>query len=194
MLKVGLTGGIGSGKSVVADFFAELGVSVIDADVIARNLVKPGLPATDAIIETFGTDVLQADGGLDRGKLRKMVFDDAGQRKKLESILHPLVRSKIRDEISQARGCYCLVVIPLMIETGQTDLVDQLVVVDAPVELQIKRTVQRDGVSAQDVEAIIRAQADRQARCSAGDFVIVNDGSIMALKQAVAQLHAEFCH
>ncbi|MDH5257694.1 MAG: cell division protein ZapD [Gammaproteobacteria bacterium] len=192
MLKIGLTGGIGSGKTAAANYFAELGVPVIDADVIARELVKSGLPAYNAIVEQFGCGVLKSDNELDRAKLREIIFADSSQRAKLENILHPLIRLKINKEISRAEGPYCLIVMPLMIETGQTDLVDQLVVVDAPIAFQVKRTVQRDEIDAAEVEAIIRAQVDGPTRRSVADFIIDNNSSLESLKEKVKQLHELF--
>ncbi len=194
MLKIGLTGGIGSGKSAVADFFSELSVPVIDADVIAREVVKAGLPAYDAIVDAFGADVLRVDGELDRGKLRGIVFADASLRMVLENIIHPLVRLTMQEAISDASKSasnYCLVVIPLMIETGQTDLIDQLIVVDAPVALRVKRTVLRDEATPESVEAIIQAQVDGAQRRAAADFIIENTGSLVSLKVQVIQLHEE---
>jgi len=192
MLKIGLTGGIGSGKTAAANYFAALGVPVIDADVIARELVSSGLPAYDAIVEAFGCGVLGLDNELDRAKLRDIIFADSSQRSKLENILHPLVRQAIRQRISKAQGPYCLVVIPLMIETGQTDLVDQLLVIDAPISMQVKRAVKRDETDAEDVEAIIRAQIDGPTRRSVADFIIENNGSLASLQIKVRQLHAQF--
>ncbi|MDH3325444.1 MAG: cell division protein ZapD [Gammaproteobacteria bacterium] len=192
MLKVGLTGGIGSGKSAVANYFAALGVPVIDADVISHELVKARTPAYDAIVEQFGCHVLRSDNEIDRGKLRDIIFSDESERTKLENILHPLIRLKINKEIAQAEGPYCLIVIPLMIETQQTDLVDQVVVVDAPIALQVKRTVQRDAVESEDVEAIIRAQIDGPTRRSVADFVIDNIGSLESLQVKVQKMHELF--
>lgn len=192
MLKIGLTGGIGSGKSAVAQFFAELGIPVIDADVIARELVKVGLPAYNAIVEHFGPTVVKEDKTLDRARLRELIFADSEQRAVLENILHPLIRLRINTEVSHATGPYCLVVIPLMIETGQTDLVDQVIVVDAPIAMQVKRTMQRDETTAEEVEAIIKSQVDGFTRRSKADYLIENNTTLDALKDKVEALHKEF--
>ena len=192
MLKVGLTGGIGSGKTAVANMFAELGVPVIDADVIAREVVEPGQPAYQAVVDYFGEKILKPDNTLDRARLREIIFSDSRQRVKLESILHPEIRARIKQKIAEAKGPYCLIVIPLMIETGQTDLVDQLVVVDVPVEQQVARTCERDGVSPEQVESIIRSQVDRVTRRSVADFIIENTGSLDDLRTKVRQLHEYF--
>jgi dephospho-CoA kinase len=190
-LVVGLTGGIGSGKSAVAERFAALGVPVIDADLIARELVRPGSPALGQLARRFGPRVLRS-GELDRAYLRELVFRDPGQRQRLEAVLHPLIRQEIQLRIAACGAPYCIVVIPLLFETGQTDLVDRVLVVDAPAEVQVQRTRDRDGVSADQVRAILAAQVDRDARLRQADDILVNDGALEGLDQQVARLHTKY--
>lgn len=192
MLIVGLTGGIGSGKSTVARCFAELAVPIIDADVIARNLVEPGTDALREITAAFGDDILQADGSLDRTRLRRRVFEDSTQRKRLEAILHPRVRSAIRQRLSELNAPYCIVVIPLLVEADQRDLVHRVLLVDASEATQYQRVMQRDGMSRRAVRDILDAQADRATRRAVADDILLNDGDLEQLRDAVARLHAKF--
>ncbi|MGB5339847.1 MAG: dephospho-CoA kinase [Gammaproteobacteria bacterium] len=191
-LVIGLTGGIGSGKSTVAEGFQALGVAVIDADRIAHALVEPGQPALDAIVASFGRDCLTADGHLDRTRMRRRVFTDAAQRQRLEAILHPIIRSKIRDLIREVETAYCIVVIPLLLETGQTDLVDRILVVDVPEAVQIARVAARDGLSQAEISAIMATQADRASRLAAATDVISNDADRATLTRRIQALHAHF--
>lgn len=175
MFAVGLTGGIGSGKSTVADCFAAHGVAVIDTDVIARQLTRPGGAALDAIRTAFGAAVMGADGALDRTALRRLVFADAAARHRLEAILHPLIRRRVDEALAAAAAPYALIVIPLLVETGgYRDLLDRVLVVDCPEPLQIARVVARSGLEQDEVQAIIAAQAERGERLAAADDVIVN--------------------
>ncbi|HFQ14626.1 MAG TPA: dephospho-CoA kinase [Gammaproteobacteria bacterium] len=185
MLAVGLTGGIGSGKSRVSDAFARLGVPVIDTDIIARELVAPGQPALDEIRAAFGNAVFTAEGELDRRALRQRIFSQPDQRRKLEAILHPRIRAEVRRQIAALSAPWVLVVIPLLLESGQGDLVQRVLVVDAPVELQRARTTQRDQISDEEVDRILAAQLSREQRLAAADDVIVNDGSLADLQQQV---------
>ncbi len=185
MLAVGLTGGIGSGKSRVSDAFARLGVPVIDTDIIARELVAPGQPALDEIRAAFGDAVFTAEGELDRRALRQRIFSQPDQRRKLEAILHPRIRAEVRRQIAALSTPWVLVVIPLLLESGQGDLVQRVLVVDAPVELQRARTTQRDQISEEEVDRILAAQLSRERRLAAADDVIVNDGSLADLQQQV---------
>ena len=178
MLVIGLTGGIGSGKSAVEALFSELGVPVIDADRIARQVVEPGQPALDEIKAQFGEAVLDAQGALNRRRLRKLVFDDAALRKALESILHPRIRARIAEELSALSAPYAIVAIPLLIETGPYQEVDRVLVVDCPEEEQIRRICQRDKVSAAQAAAIMATQATREERLSAADDIIDNAGAL----------------
>ena len=191
-LVVGLTGGIGSGKSTVAKGFADLGVPVIDADRIAHDLVEPGQPALAEVIRTFGVGCLAADGRLDRAHLRRQVFTDVQQRHRLEAILHPLIRSNIIRLVNETESAYCVVVIPLLLETGQTDLVDRILVVDAPVTMQIARVSARDGLSSAEITAIMATQADRSTRLAAATDVICNDADRAALADRIEELHAQY--
>ena len=186
---VGLTGGVGSGKSTVADMFSALGVPVIDADQLAHELVAPGQVALDEIVATFGTAVIMANGELDRDAMRQRIYADPAQKSRLESILHPRIRQRIRTLLAWIKAPYTIVVIPLLLETNQADLVDRILVVDTPEKEQLKRVAARDGLSDNAVMAIINAQADRQTRLEAADDVIVNDQDISALTEHVQELH-----
>jgi len=193
MFTVGLTGGIGSGKSTVADCFAALGVPVIDTDVIARDLTAPGGPALDAIRAAFGDTVMQADRSLDRAALRRRVFADAGARRQLEAILHPRIRQAVELKLAALAGSYALVVIPLLVETGgYRDLLNRVLVVDCPEALQIARVVARSGLTPDEVKAILAAQASRAERLAAADDVIVNAASPESLPAQVATLHQHY--
>lgn len=192
MLSVGLTGGIGCGKSTVARTFAALGVPVIDADLIARELVRPGSPALAAIVRAFGPGVLTVSGELDRRALRERVFRDPEARARLEALLHPLVREAIAARRREIRAPYCLIVVPLLIEAGMTDLVDRVLVVDCDPEQQLKRVCARDGVEPAQVRAIMQAQADRGTRLAAADDVIENRGSEAELERSVRALHRRY--
>ncbi len=193
MLKIGLTGGIGSGKTTVANYFAALGVPVIDADQIARDLVSPGQPTLQAIVDAFGPAVLDSAGHLDRARLRAMVFGAEarpGQRQLLESILHPLIRAEMQRRAQAMTAPYGLLSIPLLVEGGQTDLVERILVVDAPEALQYQRVRQRDNVSSDaEITAILRAQASRQQRLAVADDVIANDSDLENLRRQVLNLH-----
>ena len=187
--RVALTGGIASGKTTVANLFAALGVSVIDTDVIARQVVEPGQPALAAVVETFGTDVLDADGRIDRRHMRERVFGDADARRRLEAILHPAIRAEMERQSREAGGPYQLLVIPLLVESGRRDHVDRVLVVDVPEATQVERLVRRDAVPREQAEAALRAQATREARLAFADDVIENTGDMAALTARVAELH-----
>lgn len=192
MLKIGLTGGIGSGKSTVGDHFLKLGVPVIDADQIAHQLVEPGQPALAKIILHFGKDIVDADGRLDRARLRQLVFSDAGQRKVLEAILHPLVGEEMQRRASTLHDPYCVLSIPLLLENGLDKEVDRVLVVDTTPQLQLARAAQRDAASRENIQAIIASQIDRQSRLEAADDIIHNDGDIPSLLAQVNELHAKY--
>lgn len=193
MLRVGLTGGIGSGKSTVAALFAALGVPVVDTDVIARELTATGSPALADIRGAFGDAVMQPDGSLDRGALRRLVFGDESARRRLEAILHPRIRSRVEETLETLDAPYVLVVIPLLVETGAyRGMLDRVLVVDCPEALQVERVVARNGLSQEEVGAILAAQATRAARLAAADDLIENSGSADALNAAVAALHARY--
>ena len=193
MLTVGLTGGIGSGKSTVADCFAALGVPVIDTDVIARDLTAPGGAALDAIRATFGDTVMRADRSLDRAALRRRVFADDYARRQLEAILHPRIRQVVELKLAALIAPYALVVIPLLVETGgYRDLLNRVLVVDCPEALQIARVMARSGLTRDEVKAILAAQASRAERLAAADDVIVNAASPESLPAQVATLHQHY--
>jgi len=191
-LIVGLTGGIGSGKSTVADLFQQLGIPVIDADVIAHTLVEPGQPALVEIIEAFGANTVDASGVLDRARLRKLVFSDPEQKHRLEAILHPKIRREIITLTTNIRTPYCIVVIPLLLETDQRDLVDRILVVDTGVDKQIARVTMRNGLPRHEIMAIITAQASRERRLAAADEVIDNNGSLNELNSQVRAQHEKY--
>ena len=190
--RVALTGGIASGKSAVANLFATHGVPVIDTDVIARKVVEPGQPALAAVVDAFGTGVLAADGRLDRPRLRERIFGDAEARRRLEAILHPAIRDEMERESRAAGGPYQVLVIPLLVEGGRRDHFDRVLVVDVPEATQIERLVRRDGVSRDQAEAALRAQASRDARLAFADDVIENTGDVAALETRVAKLHGDY--
>ena len=186
---IGLTGGIGSGKSAAASLFGKLGAPVIDADVIARQLVAADEPALAEIARTFGADVLTGAGELDRAALRRIVFADSTERSRLEAILHPRIREQIQNEINKVRAPYCIVVIPLLLETGQSDLVDRILVIDVPLATQISRVASRDRLPREEILAIIEAQVSHGTRLAAADDVIENSGGLDELATRVSQLH-----
>ena len=190
MLRVGLTGGIGSGKSTVANIFRDtFSIDVIDADIIAHELTQAEKPAVKDIVERFGDDVLQNNGQLDRKKLRQRVFENPEERSKLEAILHPQIRAEIDSQTNDVHSKYCIIAIPLLIESGMQDLVDRILVVDCAEEHQIARASQRDGNKRIDVEKIVAAQLPRQERLSYAHDIIDNSGNIAALEQKVSDLH-----
>jgi dephospho-CoA kinase len=191
-LVIGLTGGIGSGKSTVAGIFRQLGIPVIDADALARAVVAPGQPALEEIIAVFGPDSVDASGGLARNRMRKLVFSDPALRHRLEAILHPKIRREIIALTGKIRAPYCIVMIPLLLETDQQDLVDRILVVETTVENQIARVTMRNGLPRPEIDAIIAAQADRDSRLAAADEVINNDGSLEALARQVRSQHEKY--
>jgi dephospho-CoA kinase len=192
MLTVALTGGIGSGKTAVAEHFAELGVPVIDADLLARELVRPGEPALAEIVEIFGADMLLPDGGLDRRKLRSRVFGDTVARQRLESVLHPRIRAEMQHRLAACDAPYAVLVVPLLLETGQLDLADRILVVDLPTELQLQRASLRDGQSRENIRSIMAAQVSREQRLAAADDVIDNSGTPQRLKQLANAMHQRY--
>lgn len=193
MFTVGLTGGIGSGKSTVADCFAALGVPVIDTDVIARELTAPDGAALAAIRAAFGESVMQADGTLDRAALRRRVFADTVARHQLEAILHPRIGQAVQQALATLSAPYALIVIPLLVETGgYQDVLNRVLVVDCPEDVQIARVMARSGLTPDEVRAILAAQAGRAERLAAADDVIVNTATPAALCAEVARLHPRY--
>ncbi|WP_248798765.1 MULTISPECIES: dephospho-CoA kinase [unclassified Pseudomonas] len=186
---LGLTGGIGSGKSAAAQHFSDLGIHTVDADHAARWVVEPGRPALEKIVEHFGPGVLQADGQLDRAALRTLIFEAPEQRRWLEALLHPLIGEEIASHLARAQSPYAILVSPLLIESGQYKNTQRVLVIDAPQALQIQRTRQRDQTSEQQVQAILKAQASREERLRHADDVLVNDRDLAWLHSEVERLH-----
>ncbi|WP_435955223.1 dephospho-CoA kinase [Dryocola sp. BD626] len=189
---VALTGGIGSGKSTVANTFARLGIAVIDADVIARQVVEPGQPALNAISEHFGKEILLPDGSLNRRILREKIFSSPAEKQWLNELLHPLIHQLTQTEINHARSPYVLWVVPLLVENHLQHKADRVLVVDVSPEVQIARTISRDNVSRQHAEQILAAQATRDERLAVADDVINNDGSPDRVAVHVDRLHRQY--
>ncbi|HDX8345336.1 TPA: dephospho-CoA kinase [Aeromonas dhakensis] len=193
MYVVAITGGIGSGKTTVANQFAELGIEVVDADIIAREVVEPGSPALAAIAAHFGADVIAPDGRLDRRQLRERVFTDPQAKGWLNALLHPLIRSEMQRQCAAARSPYCLLVVPLLVENRLTALANRVLVIDVDEATQIERTCRRDGVSREQAEAILAAQASRTERLAAADDVLDNrNGTPEAIKSRIFALHETY--
>jgi dephospho-CoA kinase len=191
-LRIGLTGGIASGKSTVAQRFTELGIPVIDADVAARQVVAPGTVGLAQVIARFGEEVVDAAGALDRAALRNLIFKDPGARRELEAILHPLIRTAMEKNAEAAVGPYIVMAIPLLVEGGKTDRVDRVLVVDVEESVQIARLMERDGSSLEQALAILKSQASRAARLAAADDVLPNSGTVTEVRQAVDRLHEQY--
>lgn len=190
MLKVGLTGGIASGKSLVAREFARLGVPVVDADALARELTAPGMPGLQALVTALGPDILNPQGHLDRVRLRQRVFADPALRARVEGLLHPLIAARLAADLAAARGPYSLAVIPLLVESAPTRrLIDRVLLVDCSEAVQLARLMSRDRESAESARAILSAQASRDARRRAADDILLNENGVDALPGSVARLH-----
>lgn len=189
MLRVGITGGIGSGKTALTDWLAQQGITVVDADLAARVVVAPGQPALAEIASAFGNRYLLPDGQLDRAALRELVFADTDKRKALEAITHPRIRKELIRQLAAADSPYAVLSSPLLLESGQSDLVDVSVVVDVPEAIQIARTMERDGNDQTLVEGIMAAQLARETRKSRADIVIDNSGTLADLHDKAAILH-----
>jgi dephospho-CoA kinase len=191
MLKIGLTGGIGSGKSLVSTLFENLGVTVVDSDLIAHELTEAGSPLTQEIEKHFGKSVME-NGHLNRAALAKIIFADPEAKLWLEKLLHPAIIKKMLEAAQKSQSSYCIFVIPLLIEGQYQHLVDRILVVDAPIELQIQRTKIRDKRDEAQIQAIINAQSSREKKLAAADDVIINDGSLEKLEKAVFSLHEKY--
>ena len=189
---IGLTGGIGSGKTTVANLFAAQQIDIIDADIVAREVVEPGSAGLQAIVEKLGSDILLTDGTLNRSKLREAIFTDNQLKEWLNQLLHPMIRQKMQHDIAAAQSPYCLLVVPLMVENNLQAMTDRLLVVDVAEEIQIARTQQRDNVPAEQVRSILASQASREQRLAVADDVICNNGNGDDLEQQVAKLHQEY--
>jgi dephospho-CoA kinase len=192
MLRVGLTGGIASGKSLVADIFVELGAALVDADVVARDVVEPGSSALATIGARFGTDLIGADGRLDRRRLRQMIFSDPAKRQELEALLHPLIREQLLEGAKRANGPYVVIAVPLLVESGFAALVDRVVVVDCPQALQLERLIKRDQISDAEARSMLEAQLDRETRLKSADDVIDNGGDIASTRRQVERLDKRY--
>ena len=192
MLIIGLTGGIGSGKSVASDKFKSLGVAVVDADVASRTVVEPGKPALKEIQDHFGSGIITAEGKLDRNNLREIIATDPEERKWLESVTHPKIGEQITKEISESTSVYTLFVAPLLLETNSQEMCSRVVVVDVPKDVQIRRTAKRDKVSPNQVEQMVAAQMEREKRLEKADDVLLNSGTIEDLEKQVEELHKKY--
>ncbi len=189
---VGVTGGIGSGKTTICREFAALGAPVIDTDQVARDVVAPGSPGLAAVVAAFGPEVLTADGQLDRRRVRQLVFATPALREQLEAILHPLIRQETDARVQAAGFPYCLVCIPLLVERGGGNRVNRVLVIDCPTEVQIARVMARDELTAPEVAAIMRTQASREDRLAAAHDVLENTGDVSLLRPQISALHARY--
>lgn len=189
---IGLTGGIASGKSAVSKLFHDLGVAVIDTDKISRELVSSGTEALESIKQHFGTQILQSSGELDRGRLRQIIFSEPAQKQWLENLLHPLIRTRAREQLAATTGSYAILVVPLLLESRHYGFVDRVLVVDIPESLQISRVMARDHCSQSVAENILSAQMSRQDRLARADDIIENSSSLKALKHKVLELHEKY--
>jgi dephospho-CoA kinase len=192
MLVIGITGGIGSGKSAASDYLAAKGATVVDADLASRIIVEPGQPALSAIQSEFGDQVIQADGSLDRRALREMVFADPDKRKRLEAITHPAIGAELLRQIRASQSPYTVLVSPLLLETSQKDMVHRILLVDVPEAVQLARTVARDEVPEEQVRQIMAAQMSREDRRRLADDIVLNDGSLDELHRQLDDLHQEY--
>lgn len=192
MLVIGLTGGLASGKSTVANLFAQKNINIIDTDIIAREVVEPGQSAYEKIVKHFGQDVVQDDKQLNRKKLRELVFHNTEQKHWLEKLLHPLIREQVYLQIQTTKSAYCIVVIPLLIENYPFPYVNRILVIDAPMQMQIERVIQRDNISKELAEKIINQQINPMERLKYADDVIHNDGELESLKNQVELLHKKY--
>ncbi len=188
-LIIGLTGGIGSGKSEASKRFAERGILVVDADIVAREVVEPGQAALTLIAAHFGSDIIDSTGHLNRSKLRTIIFSNPEEKKWLESLLHPIINTEIRHQLANATSPYAILVSPLLLETTQFQLVDRILVIDASEQLQLERASQRDNNNEAQIKAIMQTQLSRQERCARATDIIQNHGSINEIELQVEKLH-----
>ncbi|NMP27766.1 dephospho-CoA kinase [Rahnella sp. SAP-1] len=189
---VALTGGIGSGKSTVANAFGRLGVPLIDADIIARQVVEPGTPALAALVERFGKQIIENDGSLSRRHLREIIFSNTTEKQWVNQLLHPLIQAETQRLMQTASTPYVLWVVPLLIENGLQARANRVLVVDVSEDVQLSRTISRDGVSRQQAENIIAAQVSRQQRLACADDIIDNNGGPETIEPRVASLHSRY--
>lgn len=192
MLVIGITGGIGSGKSAATDYLAAKGIRVVDADQVSRQVVEPDRPALDEIRTHFGDGVIQADGSLDRRALREIVFSDPAQRQQLEAITHPAIAREMLHQLRASESPYTILVSPLLLETSQRQMVDRVLLVDVPEQLQRERTARRDQVSEEQVRQIMAAQMSREERRRKADDIVVNDDTLESLYRQLDPLHQKY--
>lgn len=192
MLKIGLSGGIGSGKTAVSNAFSDLGITIVDADIVARDIVRPNSPCLKAIKEHFGNGILQDDGGLNRAMLRDIIFNCPSEKQWLEALMHPHIRDAMIQQLNQAQSPYVILSSPLLLETQQDALVDRIVIVDAPEALQITRASQRDKVDKQQIQTIMQNQYSRHERLKKADDIIDNSSTLDATREQVTQLHLNY--
>ena len=192
MLTIGLTGGIGSGKSAVATLFAKLKIDIIDTDILARELVEPNMPAWQQIIKHFGDNILDKNNNIKRDKLRRIIFQNPDEKTWLEALLHPLIRKETKNRIKTATSPYCIVVIPLLVESKPNSLIKRILVVDTSEKLQLERTIKRDKVTRDEAMAIINSQTNRQERLAVADDVIENLTDFASLEKSVLKLHTYY--
>ncbi|MGY5613393.1 dephospho-CoA kinase [Vibrio brasiliensis] len=192
-LVIGLTGGIASGKTTVANIFhQEFGIEIVDADIVARQVVEPGSDGLQQIAQHFGPEVIQSDGALNRAKLREIIFADPTHKEWLNNLLHPMIRHKMLNDLENVRSEYALLVIPLMVENNLQTLADKVIVVDVDPETQIQRTVKRDHVDIEQAKAILASQATREQRLAIADYVIKNNTKNQKLLYQITELHKKF--
>ena len=188
---IGLTGGIGSGKTAASDWFTAQGITVVDADVVAREVVAVGQPALAEIADTFGADMLNADGSLNRAAMRECIFNTPNARQQLEAITHPRIRAEIIKQLAQADSAYALLVSPLLFETNQHELIKDSILIDAPEQQQLARASQRDGQTVESIQRIMQAQMSRAERQQLATYIVLNDGDLAHLHAELAKLHQQ---
>lgn len=191
-LIIGVTGGIGAGKTAVTDEFEKLGIEVVDADVIARQVVEPNTPALKKIVDTFGEDIIDAAGHLRRAKLRELIFSDQNAKQKLNSIMHPAIRERLLDELTHATSPYVILSAPLLLENNLQQLVSRVLVVDVDENTQMTRASQRDGVTKSQISAIIKSQISRENRLASADDILDNSGDKQHIAEKVQAFHAKY--
>lgn len=189
MFTIALTGGIASGKTAVSDMFAEIGVDIVDTDLISREVVMPGSEGLAAIVSVFNSSILENDGSLNRRKLREIVFADKDSLQLLESITHPLIQKRAKELIDLANGDYCILVVPLLVNSSMRDWVDRVLVVDVDEDLQLQRLLERDCETIEQAQTIIVTQAGRQQLLEIADDVVINDAGLEKLRKQVQNLH-----
>ena len=192
MLRVGLTGGIGSGKSTVCNYFRKVGAAIVDTDILAREVVEPGSSGLELIVKHFGQAILLEDGSLNRDALRKIAFNDPNKRQLLESILHPLIRQRLKNMLGAINADYVIIAIPLLLEKGWQAEVDRILVVDCTEEQQVERIIQRDGNDRSLIMKIIQSQVSRHQRLAAADDIIHNNNDMVAIREQVEKLHKQY--